>query len=158
MELGFPFPSEWKKTEKELDESVELVANVGYKIFGLGGLGPCLSTIAYCLPNYDDIRQTIGSKQVMYKLPEPIEVERYKKIYLSPIEQEIYQKYSPDLKLESVIKDLTTTLHETIGHASGKNAPGVTNNSKRDSAGKWLNGLEEMRAEILALYCCNLLL
>ena len=121
-----------------------------YKTIGVGGLGPVLSTIAYCLPNYNDIRSELGSKQIMYTFPKSGDVERYKAIYLSKEEQEFYNKYSPDLTLEDEIHSLTTTLHETIGHASGGSK--FTEEQRKSKIGSYHNGLEEMRAEILACY------
>jgi len=52
-------------------------------------------------------------------------------------------------------------LHETIGHASGNlhkyvdsegNEQQLTRDILQERLGKWTRGLEEMRAEILALY------
>ena len=148
FEERFPFPREWKRQNMEILPN----AATAHKIMGLGGLGPVLSTIAYCLPNYNDLRSQLGSKQVMYTLPQPSDLDRYKKIYLSTTEQSFFEKYSPDMKLASVMDSLCTTLHETIGHASGANANHITNEIKSEQIGKWTNGLEEMRAEILALY------
>jgi dipeptidyl-peptidase-3 len=150
FEERFPFPREWKRK----DMSILPNAAAAHKVMGLGGLGPVLCTIAYCLPNYNDMRSECGSKQVMYSSPSRSanELERYKLIYLSQEEREFFEKYSPDMSLDSVVESLSTTLHETIGHASGANVEGVTNEIKKDSIGKWTNGLEEMRAEILALY------
>jgi len=54
--------------------------------------------------------------------------------------------------LEQTVGSLSTTLHETIGHASGSMIEGVTEKVRNERLGKWGNGLEEMRAEILAVY------
>lgn len=150
FEERFPFPRE----QKRKDMTILPNAAAAHKVMGLGGLGPVLSTIAYCLPNYNDMRSELGSKQVMYNQPSmsPEATERFKVIYFSEAERKTIEQYSPDLKLDSVIGSLCTTLHETIGHASGSNVEGVTNEIKKDNIGKWTNGLEEMRAEILALY------
>ena len=123
-----------------------------YKLMGLGGSGPVLSMIAYCLPNYEDIRSEIGSKQIMYTFPQSSNTSRYFQIYLSKSEREFFETYSPDMKLESMMGSLCTLLHETIGHGSGANIEGITNEIKSEQVGEWTNGLEEMRAEILALY------
>jgi hypothetical protein len=148
FEEKFPFPREWKR------KNMSILPNAAsaYKIMGTGDLGPILSTIAYCLPNYNDIRSELGSKQIMYVFPEVDNVERYKQLYFSKDEQKFFDTYSPDLKLEQNIDAFTTTLHETIGHASGANIEGITNEIKSKNTGKWKNGLEEMRAEIIALY------
>ena len=146
FEKRFPFPSDWKRK----DMSVLPNAASAYKTIGIGGLGPVLSTIAYCLPNYDDICSELGSKQIMYTFPKTGDVSRYKAIYLSETEQEFYNMYSPDLSLQDDIQSLTTTLHETIGHASGGSK--MSEKERKSKIGSYGNGLEEMRAEILACY------
>ena len=117
FERRFPFP-EWQKRE-----NMEKLPNAAgaHKIVGTGGYGPVLSTIAYCLPNYDDVRSRLGSKQVMYSLGAPTNLERYKAIYLGQRDRLFFDETSPDLALQADIASLTTTLHETIGHASGRN-------------------------------------
>jgi hypothetical protein len=148
FEERFPFPREFKRKDMTAIPN----AVTAYKIMGIGGLGPVLNAIAYCLPNYNDIRSEVGSKQIMYELPSNSNMEKYGKLYFSLEDQKFFQTYSPNLQLESVVKSLCTILHETIGHASGANIEGVTNEIKNNNIGKWCNGLEEMRAEILALY------
>jgi hypothetical protein len=148
FEERFPFPPEYKRK----DMSTVPNAAPANKIIGIGGLGPLFSTLAYCLPNYTDIRSEFGSKQVMYPSPLPSDVNRYMKIYYSEKHREIFRIYSPDLALERSVASLATTLHETIGHASGSMIEGVTEKVRNERLGKWGNGLEEMRAEILALY------
>lgn len=144
FEKRFPFPNNWKR------ENMESIPNAAkaHRLMGIGGLGPGLHVIAYCLPNYNDIRSELGSKQIMYTLPKPSNMEQYKKIYLSSEEHEFYNKVSPDLTLDTVIHSLLVTLHETIGHASGRN----NGDKGQNIFGKWENALEEMRAEIIALY------
>ncbi len=148
FEERFPFPQEWKRK----DMSIIPNAAVAHKTIGIGGLGPTLHVIAHCLPNYDDIRSEFGSKQVMFTLPSSSKIEQYKKLYLQSEDQEVYNRVSPDLKLESDVANLCTTLHETIGHASGSLVDGLSNEIKLDRLKEFGNGLEEMRAEILALY------
>ena len=120
-----------------------------HKIFGAGGHGPPLRTIAYCLPNYDDIRSEFGSKQVMYTLPARSDPARFMRIYFDDAFREFNERHSPDLKLYDAIYNLTTTLHETIGHGSGN----TIIHGQPERFGKWASGLEEMRAEINAFYC-----
>eukprot|EP01126_Amoeba_proteus_P065197 TRINITY_DN9229_c0_g2_i3.p1 TRINITY_DN9229_c0_g2~~TRINITY_DN9229_c0_g2_i3.p1 ORF type:complete len:429 (+),score=82.70 TRINITY_DN9229_c0_g2_i3:15-1301(+) len=148
FEQRFPFPDAWKRK----DMSVLPNAATVHKVMGLGGLGPLLSTIAYCLPNYHQIRSELGSKQVMYTLPPSLDLERYKTIYFGLKQKQFFDRYSPDLRVEDIVSSLCTTLHETIGHASGSSVEGITDEMRNERIGKWLNGLEEMRAEILALF------
>jgi hypothetical protein len=148
IEERLPFPPEWKRKDMS---SIPNASNV-FKIMGTGGLGPSLSTIAYCLPNYDDIRSELGSKQIMYALPEPSSLDKYMKMYLSEKEIAYAKEVSPQLKLHDKVSQMTTILHETIGHASGSLVDELTNEIKLGRLGKWGNALEEMRAEIIALY------
>jgi hypothetical protein len=148
FEERFPFPQEYKRK----DMSILPNAAQASKIIGIGGLGPVFGIIAYCLPNYSDIRSECGSKQVMYPTPAPTDIERYLLIYCSQEQRDILLKYSPDLTLAHKVGSLSTTLHETIGHASGNSIEGVTEKIRNERLGKWGNGLEEMRAEVLALY------
>nr|QBK87824.1 MAG: peptidase family M49 [Marseillevirus LCMAC202] len=157
FEQRFSFPENYKREDMEILPN----AATAHKVMGIGGSGPILSTIAYCLPNYDDMRSKFGSKQVMYTLPQPNEIQRYQNIYYNSSERQLYNEYSPNLELEDAIHSLTTTLHETIGHASGRsdfyidsegNPQELTNEIKLERLGEWANGLEEMRAEIIALY------
>ena len=149
FEKRFPFPQEYKRK----DMSSLPNASPANKIIGMGSLGPVFSTLAYCLPNYSDIRSELGSKQVIYPAPSPPDILRYTAIYFDKQEREILEKHSPDLSLENVVSTLCTTLHETIGHASGNMIEGITEKVRNERLGRWGNGLEEMRAEILALYC-----
>lgn len=144
FEERFPFPSAWKR------QNMSSIPNAAtaHKIFATASLGPALTTIAYCLPNYTDIRSNVGSKQVMYTLPSKVkDPEKYQTIYLTDRETQIYEKFSPDYALKNDVFNLLVTLHETIGHASGNTFSNIS-----EATGKWKNGLEEMRAEILALY------
>jgi len=144
FEQRFPFPPAWKRQNMD---SIPNAASA-YRVICTGDLGPTLSTIAYCLPNYEDLRSSCGSKQVMYNLPTQIrKPELWQQLYLTPREREIYQRFSPDFSLKNEVANLLTTLHETIGHASGTAHPELS-----AKAGIWKNGLEEMRAEILALH------
>jgi len=145
FEKRFNLPEEWKRKLMTIPN-----AAVAHKVIGIGAHGPIEHAIAYCLPNYGDIRSEHGSKQVMYTLPPPIgDINTRRKVYLNEREIEIYDKYPLEIsqQLKSKVFDLLVTLHETIGHASGNPHPDFDN-----IAGCWKNGLEEMRAEIIALY------
>jgi hypothetical protein len=63
---------------------------------------------------------------------------------------DFYNQYSPDLDLADQVHNLLTTLHETIGHASGGSL--LSEKERKTGFGRYTNGLEEMRAEILAAY------
>lgn len=148
FEEQLPFPREWKRKNMDVLPN----AAVAHKVMAIGGLGPLCSVSAYCLPNYNDMRSELGSKQVMYQNPKSSNLDLYKQVYLDESQQNLYQQHSPDMKLEDMLSSLHTTLHETIGHGSGANVEGITNEIKAERIGKWEHALEEMRAEVLALY------
>jgi len=148
FEERLPFPEEYKREDRTILPN----AKPAHKVVGVGGLGPVFCTLAYCLPNYQDVRSALGSKQIMYPAPRPSDPERFLTIYCGPEERSIFEKYSSDLALRESVSALTTTLHETIGHASGRMIPGVTEKIRNERLGRYGNGQEEMRAEILALY------
>lgn len=197
FEERFPLPRQWKR------KNMDILPNAAeaHKVIGTGGLGPVLFVLAYCLPNYEDIRSETGSKQIIYSSSPITDVNKYMQIYFSKEDQELFRKVSPDLKLKEIVRSLTVTLHETIGHASGApwylddgtddlyhrmntdidgkyesmenktleynsleyesskyqtldkyNCPKVTSTMRNDMLGEYGNALEEMRAEIIALY------
>jgi hypothetical protein len=150
FERRFPFPKEWKRH----DMSKLPNAATAHKLTAIGGLGPGLTTIAYCLPNYDSMRSELGSKQVMYTLPNMSELDRKRAIFMTEKQRNFFDQFSEQeqLNLDTMAYDLMVTLHETIGHASGALVDGLSNEIRLERLGKWGNGLEEMRAEIIALY------
>lgn len=158
FESRYPFPEEWKRK----DMSIIPNAAEAYKIMGIGGIGPGFSTVAYCLPNYEDLKSEYGSKQVMYSLDNlKGDVDLKKQLLFDADELTFINRFSNDLGIFETIHSCSITLHETIGHASGNLHMYVDNDGKeqpltrdllQECLGKWTRGLEEMRAEILALY------
>ena len=148
FEKRFPFPSPWKR------ENMTNIPNAAtaHKITGIGFLGPVSFVVAYCLPNYSDITSQLGSKQIMYTTSKPSDIKKYMKIFMSDVESKFFKKYSPNLELDEAISSLLVTLHETIGHASGSIISGFTSKKRNALLGEWGNALEEMKAEIIALY------
>lgn len=142
FEKRFPFPEEWKRK----DMSNLPNAATAFKISGIGGCGPMVYIAAYCLPNYGDMRSELGSKQVMYAFPNFSDNTKTGIIYMDAKER----KY--DQKTHKLTYDLMVTLHETIGHASGSLLDGMTREKRKEMLGKWENALEEMRAEVIALF------
>lgn len=158
FESRFPFPEEWKRK----DMSILPNASEVYKLIGIGGNGPDFSTVAYCLPNYEDLRSEYGSKQIMYSLDGlKGDVNLKMQLLFDNEEREFLLHYSNDLGIFDKLYSCSVILHETIGHGSGNlhkyvDADGNEHELKREMLqerlGKWTRGLEEMRAEILALY------
>lgn len=144
IEKQLPFDEEHHREDMSDIPNVAVV----YKLFGTGGMGPMIHIAAYCLPNFEDIRRE-GSKQVMFSLP----------VAKSDLKH-IFAAYSSD-RVNALFKTgyfewlynvemALTTLHETVGHASGKQL--VTKEERNTRLGPWGSGLEEMRAEIIAIH------
>jgi dipeptidyl-peptidase III len=174
IEKSMPLPSEFKK--EKLDAIPN--ASINYKIFGSGGLGPLNNTAAYCLPNYEEIRSQYGSKQIIYPADESLEQklnpDLSRRLFNFQEDALWLVKNDPEGKLAREIWNVQCILHETIGHGSGRLAIHVfkegnflTIHGKNfvvgdeiqvtsDNIGELLQGyehaIEEMRAEIIALY------
>jgi dipeptidyl-peptidase-3 len=154
-------------------------ASINTKIFGAGGLGPMQITAAYCLPNYEEIRSTHGSKQVIYpsskSLGGLINPRLSKRLFFGPKETEWLDEHDHNQEFLHELWDIHCILHETLGHGSGKlgmhtctadevdlscsstaHQPGETYPVTSENLADLLLGydatIEELRAEIIALY------
>ncbi len=178
IEAELPFPSSFKRDGVENGTASVPNASINVKLFGSGGLGPVQCTAAYCLPNYEEIRATHGSKQIIYPsgkgLGQRLSPDKSRKLFSLHEQAEWLAKNDPDGKLSRDIWDVQCILHETIGHASGKLATHtfkagdnlticgvthkvgetipVTNKNLSEFLSGYESALEEMRAEIVALY------
>jgi len=174
IEAALPLPDAYKRKNMDVLPN----ASVNVQLYGTGGLGPLAITLAYCLPNYPDIRSTHGSKQIMYpetkSLAESVNPEKALLFNYSPEQIAWLNKHDPDKRMAKEIRELLTFLHETIGHASGSLAShtfteqenrtigtktyavGETIPVTNENIAHFLLGydstLEELRAEIIALY------
>lgn len=173
IETSLPFPDAYKRERFDVPN-----ASINMQVFGTGDYGPMKAVLAYCLPNYEDIRSQFGSKQIIYHHEKGIGAllnpELNLELSYSNKQVAWIKKHDPELKIVSTADTLLTILHETIGHASGKLAmhtfkegdlltienveyevgttiPVTTTNLK-----EFLHGydqtIEELRAEIIALY------
>lgn len=178
IEAKLPFPSEFKRDGVENGTASIPNASINVKLYGTGGLGPVNGTAAYCLPNYEEIRSTHGSKQIIYPsgkgLAQRLKPDQARRLFNLKDRVEWLVKNDPDGKLSNDIWDVQCILHETIGHASGKLAThtfkqgdimkiedkayniGDTIPVTNKNLSEFLNGyestLEELRAEIVAMY------
>ncbi len=174
LEAKLPFPKEFHREKMDTLPN----ASINTQLFGAGDLGPLSNTLAYCLPNYSEIRSQVGSKQVIYpahkSLAESINKDYARKLFYLEEELAWFAKNDPSFTLLLDIENLLTILHETIGHASGRLAThtfkedeplttqgttyivGTTINVTSEILSELLSGyegaLEELRAEIIALY------
>lgn len=178
IEGELPFPKEFKRdTNGQAGASIPN-ASINNKIFGMGALGPMEVTAAYCLPNYEEIRATHGSKQIIYPASKGIAAllnpDLNRTLFHLKEEAEWLTQNDPDGQLGLDIWNVQCILHETIGHGSGKLAQhtfkdgenltiagntynvgdtiDVTNKNLSELLGGYEHTIEELRAEILALY------
>lgn len=177
LEKQLPFPQEFKRENLDTGAAIPN-ATVNAKLFATGEAGPVKITAAYCLPNYSDIRAEHGSKQIIYQqgkgLAELINPELARNLFMSKDHAQWLAKHDPQGTLDNDIWDVHVLLHETLGHGSGKLAThtfvhgdpltingtayaigdtiAVTNENSNEFVGKYDSGLEELRAEIIALY------
>jgi dipeptidyl-peptidase-3 len=114
-----------------------------------GDSGP-VTAVGINLPNDQAIRERYGSKSVSLtnvndayerSTPEAMRVE----FSWSAEEAERARKWG------AFAQELTTSMHEVIGHGSGRMAPGVTEPPHR-LLGEQYSAIEEARADLVALY------
>ncbi len=153
-------------------------ASINTKIFGAGHLGPMKVTAAYCLPNYEEIRATYGSKQIIYPsgkgLGALINPYLSRRLFFSKSNADWLDEYDADGTFMNDLWDVHCILHETLGHGSGKLAMHtcsaeellvrkdtahqagdiipVTSDNLADLLAGYDATIEELRAEIVALY------
>ena len=114
-----------------------------------GDSGP-VTAVGINLPNDQAIREAYGSKSVSLanvseayerSTPEAMRVE----FSWSGEEADRAKKWG------GFAQELTTAMHEVIGHGSGRMAPGVTEPPHR-LLGEQYSSIEEARADLVALY------
>ena len=178
IESQMPLPENYKRKTLSANSSSIPNASINSLIFGTGDLGPMNVVAAYCLPNYGDIRSKYGSKQVIYKpekgLADIVNPLLYKKLFFLKDRSDWLIENDPDKDLLREIWTLHTILHETIGHGSGSfdkhtfkdgeslvvddvtykigDQIEVTDENVDDFFVGYSNAVEELRAEIIALY------
>lgn len=172
IEDTLPNPAEFKR---DIRTAPRLNVSINQILHGSGHYGPQLCLAAYCLPNYEDIRSTHGSKQIIYPQSRSLGGllnPELSKQFRTKAQKEFIQHYDPNDTIYEDLWDLQVLLHETIGHASGKLAthtfqepkkigekmyqPGETIQVTDANIGEFIGSegtaLEELRAEINALY------
>jgi dipeptidyl-peptidase-3 len=125
-----------------------IVANAIDVIVETGDSGP-VTPVGINLPNDQSIREQYGSKSVALANVN----ESYDKSAPSTMRSEF--SWAPDeaertQKFGTVSGELTTDMHEVIGHASGKQAPGRDN--PQALIKEYFSALEEGRADLVGLY------
>jgi dipeptidyl-peptidase-3 len=130
----------------------ENVVGVSYKVVSVAGESGDASPstpIGVNLPNANWIRAKHGSKSVslgniVSAYSEAAGKGLLKEFAYTPEEIRLSEAYSP------VSGKLMTSLHEVIGHASGKLNPGV--GTPKETLKNYASTLEEARADLVALY------
>jgi dipeptidyl-peptidase-3 len=143
LEKNLPWPEQFKR-----QNPAKPVSNVATLLVGTGDMGP-VPWAGYNLPNYEDIRSGMGSKNVVFinvmTSRSAQEQEAILKTFYLPEYRNTIQKWGdPTGKWEVV-------LHEIIGHGSGKADPGLKDDP-RNIIGRSFSPLEEARADLVALY------
>ncbi len=174
IEQRMPIPNEYKKSG---DKKTIMNVSPNRILFASGDFGPLVSTAAYCLPNYDDIRSEVGSKQILYKMPNSVgEILNpdMAKLFRTQRKVVFIEKYDPKNELGDDLWDVQVLLHETVGHGSGAlhehefkegenliiggvtynvgDVIPVTDANYAEFITEDSSSLEELRAEINALY------
>jgi hypothetical protein len=174
MEAQMPLKPEYKRDPNNTQGLMNV--SMDQKIFGTGSLGPADVTAAYCLPNYDYIREQDGSKQIIYSVGQSIGqlIDPQKSMKLMNLREQYEWKQAndPNDNLSADIWNLQCILHESIGHGSGKYSDHIVTKKMifkgqeyqvgdkikvtQDLYNQMMLGydhaIEEMRAEINALY------
>ena len=109
-----------------------------------------VTTIGDNLPNEDEIREKIGSKSFLltgssHALDEVQGASTIEEFGASPEEIARNKKYG------IIASDLVTSLHEVIGHGSGKLSPKLTQ-SPQAYLKEYFSALEEARADLMAYW------
>ncbi len=178
IEAELPFSDAFKRDGVKEGTASIPNASINVQLFATGGLGPMSVTAAYCLPNYEEIRSEHGSKQIIYPSRKSTEFklnpDKCRRLFNSTKNRMFLEKYDSEGNLGRALWDTQCILHETIGHASGKLATHtfvtgdklsigdktytvgdtipVTNKNISEFLSGYESTLEELRAEIIALY------
>ena len=174
IEKALPLPDEYKRKNASLSRT----ASLNTQLYATGALGPLHITVAYNLPNYRDIKAEHGTKVILSVTEPSIEAHLkpllWNKFYFTPEQVEWLDNHDKENRLSQEITELLHCLHETIGHASGtfdthtfgKNGQltigssiykigdtiPVTDKNFHRFVPHYRNALEELRAEVIALY------
>jgi dipeptidyl-peptidase-3 len=126
-----------------------IVANAIDVVFETGDSGP-VTPIGINLPNDQKIREQYGSKSVSLANVR----EAYDKSQPESMRSEF--SWTPEetaraARFAALAGELTTDMHEVIGHASGRQADGFTG-TPQAAIKEHFSALEEARADLVGLY------
>jgi len=144
FEGKMPWPDRYKRPV--VATPVAKVVNV---LVETGDAGP-ISSAAYNLPNYNDIRRDHGSKNVILLNIEGTQSQSF-------LEKTVNEFYLPEYRRNvfdffiTKARPLQVYMHEIIGHGSGQPDPDLAVDP-RTALGRVYTALEECRADLVALY------
>jgi len=126
-----------------------IVANAIDVVIEMGDSGP-ITPIGINLPNDEQIRERYGSKSVALA---NVTEANDKATPASMTSEFAWDTAEADRakRFKSVSDELHTELHEVLGHASGRQAPGFQG-SPDEIIKEHYSALEEARADLIALY------
>ena len=148
-------PAQWFEDHMPFDPRFRkpnvtgIVANAIDVIIETGDSGP-ITPIGINLPNDEQIRERYGSKSVSLANV----TEAYNESTPSSLNSEFtWDATEADrtTRFRTVSDELHTELHEVLGHASGRQAPGFKG-SPDEIIKEHYSALEEARADLIALY------
>ncbi len=144
FEKRMPWPDPYKRARVGRP-----VANVVTVLIETGDAGP-VSPAAYNLPNYNDIRNDHGSKNVILH---NIESTWSRELLQQMVDEFFLPQYRDNMMkyARTVVRPLEVYMHEIIGHGSGKPDPSL-DDDPRALLGRVYSALEECRADLVALY------
>ncbi len=124
------------------------IANAVNVLVASGDAGP-MPPIGINLPNEEEIRERYGNKSVslvnvMDSHGRAVHAKVVDEFFL-PEDRPLQMKYG------SIVDLLQTTMHEVLGHASGK-VSDTLKGDPRDHLREYYSALEEARAELIALF------
>lgn len=144
LEDDAPWDDKYKKTWSKIP-----VSNAIMQVAGTGGAGP-LCWAGVNLPNNQKIREEHGSKSIYVSNVTYASRNAFAKRMLQEfIEDENDRKML--LETSDIRSPVTVTLHEIVGHGSGK-ASDKLENDPRDYLRENYSAMEEARAELCMLY------
>lgn len=143
FEERMPWPEQFKRKEV-----ARPVTNVAVAVMGTGDMGP-VPWAGYNLPNYDDIRSSVGSKNVIFI---NIMTARSQRDLEATLEEFYLPEYRALVrKYGDLVQHWMVYLHEIIGHGSGRASPDLPGDP-RTLIGPSFSTIEEARADLVALY------
>ena len=143
FETRMPWPDEYKR-----EDVTKPVSNIIDIVMGTGDMGP-VPWAGYNLPNYADIRETHGAKNVIFR---NIMTAGSAQDRDTLIDTFYLPEYRESVRrLGRLARDWTVYMHEVIGHGSGRPSRDLKDDP-RNLIGRVFSPLEEMRADLVALY------